>query len=334
MQTNATIRDALYWQRDRLQSPELARRAAYRWIIIPSWIVLMATVILFLSPIVIPTEVQLIPLLLSVIVFGLPHGALDLEVPDRLGHQPSRRWYKLWLTVGYLLLLVGVLAFWYLAPVWGFVFFILLTWWHWGTADLHALLFLQGIELLPNRFARFLTALVRGGLPMLVPLIFFPDVYSSFAASITSLFGLSSIEAIDWLFSTTVRGLLAALLALSISALLLLTYRQVHTRLQQQSWFVLAGETLLLLLFFAIVPPFFGVGIYFCLWHAMRHIARLALLDEPSVVLLARESVWPVYGRFLKQAAPLTAVAIALLAALYAIVPRPPDDLFSLIALV
>jgi hypothetical protein len=60
------------------------------------------------------------------------------------------------------------------------------------------------------------------------------------------------------------------------------------------------------------------VGLYFTLWHAVRHILRLELTDPVAAAALARgEPVRP-YVRFLASAWPLTLAAVALLVILAA----------------
>ena len=61
--------------------------------------------------------------------------------------------------------------------------------------------------------------------------------------------------------------------------------------------------------FFAVVPPVLAVRLYVALWHAPRHIARLVLLDPA-----------PALSRFARDAAPLTGLALAVLAGLYDVV--------------
>ena len=73
-----------------------------------------------------------------------------------------------------------------------------------------------------------------------------------------------------------------------------------------------ACETALLLAYFWLVPPIVAVGIYFCVWHSARHVARLTLLDlrpnEPLSRCLSRQAI---------EALPMTLGALALLAGLF-----------------
>jgi Brp/Blh family beta-carotene 15,15'-monooxygenase len=78
--------------------------------------------------------------------------------------------------VGLLYLVLGglYLALWFAAPVAAFALFVALTWFHWGGGDLHALSALSRQGWVSHgQTRRALTLLVRGGLPMLVPLLAF-----------------------------------------------------------------------------------------------------------------------------------------------------------------
>lgn len=52
---------------------------------------------------------------------------------------------------------------------------------------------------------------------------------------------------------------------------------------QRRVWREDAFEIVLLAAFFALVPPVLAVGLYFCLWHSVRHVGRLMLLDPTSL---------------------------------------------------
>lgn len=65
------------------------------------------------------------------------------------------------------------------------------------------------------------------------------------------------------------------------------------------------GEIAALAVFFAVLPPLWSVGVYFCTWHALRHLARLEPLVAPGRP-----------GRLALFAAPATLGALALIGAL------------------
>ncbi len=81
------------------------------------------------------------------------------------------------------------------------------------------------------------------------------------------------------------------------------------------------------------MPPVLTVGLYFALWHAPRHGARLVLLDPAGSRYLGAGRPMRALARFAAEAAPLTVLAFALLVALLLAVPRTSGEPASLLAL-
>ncbi|WP_172582865.1 Brp/Blh family beta-carotene 15,15'-dioxygenase [Subtercola boreus] len=312
----------------------------------------------------IPELVQLLPFAVGLIVLGLPHGALDHLVPARLAGRPAT-----WRTIAPVVVLYGVLGavvlgLWWAAPGLAFVFFIGLTWFHWGQGDLFVVTrWRQGAEPDPGsprlltlqRAADAATLVLRGALPMLVPLVAFPQTYLATAASAANLFAPAgatpesatsswTVVTVAALTSESGRVAIAVVLGAGVLGTIILTRLQVArvdgeaagSRLHiagLRAWRWESIETLVLAVFFSTVPPVLAVGLYFCLWHSLRHVVRLCLLDEALRAPLA-EGRFPVaFARFTRQAAPVTLIALALLVALYALVPHPEADPTSLLGL-
>ena len=81
----------------------------------------------------------LLPWGLSLVFFGLPHGAVDHDVIFALRPPPataSPRRTMAAILASYLGLCLLVAGGWFLVPRTWFAGFILLTWAHWGLADL------------------------------------------------------------------------------------------------------------------------------------------------------------------------------------------------------
>jgi Brp/Blh family beta-carotene 15,15'-monooxygenase len=91
-------------------------------------------------------------------------------------------------------------------------------------------------------------------------------------------------------------------------------------------WLADAGEVALLWTFFALVPPILAVGVYFCAWHALRHVARLLLSTDAAAAALAAGDTRAALGRFARDAAPLTAASLAVFALLAVLVPEAPGS--------
>ncbi|WP_311170746.1 Brp/Blh family beta-carotene 15,15'-dioxygenase [Halobellus ordinarius] len=253
-----------------------------------------------------PPWVRYVPLAASLLVFGLPHGAVDHLAPARAaGERPTVRWL---LGVGavYLVLGVGYAALWALAPAASAGLFVALTWLHWGQGDLY-LLDALGSTHLDGAGVRLGTLVVRGGLPMLVPVLRFPGRYREVVDAWVALFG-GDLGA-SWLLSVDVRAALGVGFALVTVGTLIAGRR----RAADDGWRRDAAEMALLWAFFLLVPPLLAVGIYFCVWHSLRHIARLILVDDGARQAFAEAGTLAALFRTGRDAAPLTAVSIVLL---------------------
>lgn len=313
-----------------------ARRTVRAFLLWPSWLLFVALILLFATVLTIPPWVEYAPFVLSLALFGLPHGAVDhLAVPRLLGREPWP-WPVLLVGLLYLALAGLYLALWLVAPVAAFVLFIALTWFHWGGGDLHALVaFVPDGTGYPSGWAqRALTLFVRGGLPMLVPLLAFPETYRAVAESIVGLFAPGSGDVLSWAFEPSFRLLAGVAFALFAVVTLASGYGCAKANGACRAWWTDAAETALLAAYFALVPPVLAVGLYFCLWHAPRHVARLALLYEKSATALTAGRIVPVLVRFGWDAAPLTIAALLLLLGLYLVAPGTgssgPSDLLAL----
>ncbi|WP_256545866.1 Brp/Blh family beta-carotene 15,15'-dioxygenase [Halobellus inordinatus] len=272
-----------------------------------------------------PPWARYAPLAVSLLVFGLPHGAVDHLAPARAaGEQPSVRWL---LIVGLVYLLLGgaYAVLWLLSPIASAAFFIGMTWVHWGQGDLYALEALGGSHL-DSRAVRTGTLLVRGGLPMLVPLLRFPERYRDVVDAWVALFG-GSLDA-SWLVAPDVRLSVGAAFAALTVGTLLAGYR----RSPGDGWRLDAAETGLLWVYFLVVPPILAIGVYFCVWHSLRHIARLVGVDPSARRAFADRGAVPALLRTGRDALPLTVVSVGLLVGV-ALVGRVQTDLQTLAAL-
>ncbi|QLH76092.1 Brp/Blh family beta-carotene 15,15'-dioxygenase [Halosimplex rubrum] len=309
--------------RDRADDrvPPAARaplRALAVWI---PWIPVAAATLAFAGGLSVPPTWRYAPLVVSVVAFGLPHGAVDWAALPRAA---TGRLAPRWLAVVGVVYLLGGGAYavaWFTVPLAAAVAFLALTWFHWGQGEIHPLRELLDADHLDARWRRALTLAVRGALPMGVPLLAFPDRYRAVLTSFVAPFG-GSVPA--WPFTTDARLALGAALAALTLATLAVGYRAAGHR---RGWAVDAGETLLLWAYFLVVPPVFAVGLYFCCWHAPRHVARVLTLDDRAVAALEGGRLAPALGRFAREAALPTLVALVGCGALWWAAPAPEPTL-------
>lgn len=277
-----------------------------------------------------PLWFQYLPFAVSLLVLGLPHGAVDhLVLPRARGEAVTVR---AMLGVGLLYLLVGgaYAALWMVTPVLAFVGFILLTAAHWGQGDVYALRSLFAASHLEHQSVRVLTLLLRGALPMFVPLVAFPEQYALVATSIVSLFDPAGAVALEPVFSPTGR----VVVGVGLGGLVVFTLGLgfVLGGENRDGWRVDALETLGLLGYFTVVPPILAIGIYFCFWHALRHILRTMLVDPEASQALEKDDGWQAWWAFARDAAPMTAGGLVVIGLVAIGVPRTPGGVEDALA--
>ncbi|MFB6308967.1 MAG: Brp/Blh family beta-carotene 15,15'-dioxygenase [Haloarculaceae archaeon] len=303
----------------------------HRTFLWPGWLVTALFVLAFSAGLSVPPTVQYVPLAVSVVLLGLPHGAVDhFAVSWSRGTAPTLdavgRVAGLYLALG-----ISYIVMWFISPVASAVLFIALTWFHWGQGDLYALVAVGSDDHLRTPGQRALTVLVRGGLPMLVPLLSFPDWYRRVVADLVGLFSPGGVSSLAPVFAPRVRDGLMVGYGLALVGSLALGYLRAGGR-RDLSWALDAGETLLLVAYFTLVPPVLAVGVYFCFWHSLRHVGRLVAVDDTAAARLDSGDVAGALGRFARVATPLTVAALVLLAGFFLLVPRSPGDFTELVA--
>ena len=314
---------------DPLSPPSGGAKTLSRLAFVPGWIAIAAATLVFLAGVSVPLRYQLLPLAVSVVLFGLPHGAVDHLAVSRTRGDPAT--VRSLAAVGVLYLVVGGLyaAVWFLAPVFAVVFFILLTWAHWGQGDVYPLVtFGDGYP--AGRLPRVLTAATRGALPMVVPFVAFPGQYELVVSTLVGLFDAGAVEGVSAAFDPTVRLAVAVGLGALIIGTLAAGFPS-SAGSGRRPWLFDAGETLLLVTFFVTVPPILAVGLYFCFWHALRHIVRLLAVDPDAAPALRSRSYGAALASFARDAAPLTAASIAILGLWSLVVPGTVAEPLSLV---
>ena len=280
------------------------------WLIGVPWVATLATLGLYL---IVPDLVSahaLYPLLLGTVFLALPHGALDHLVPVRSGLVWARRPWPLTLYfTAYLALAALYFGLWLLSPQVAFVGFLLLTVLHWGQGDGRFLELSLGRRR-PTRWGALTTLLLRGMLPIVLPILAFPDTAASLYhhAALGLGLGVSTVN----LKSPWLVGLLLSFTVLVFARYLLNAVRAAPNPT------VLAvdlTEIFLLTALFTLVPAYVAVGVYFAFWHSLRHLGRLLLLGEQG-----GEGTVPLTAavrRLSFDLLPLTLLALALLAGVY-----------------
>ncbi len=278
-----------------------------------------------------PVEVGVATFALGTLVVGMAHGAVDHLVPLRAALDVSLRRSIVAVSAVYAVLGGAVVVAFFLSPVAAFVGFIVLTWLHWGQGDVAALL-VAGVEHLRTPWERVLTLVVRGGLPMGVPLLSHPGEYRLVAEWVVGLFVADAASAVAPVFTPGVRIGVAAVMGGATVVSLALGAWRVSVGASRRGWLRDAGETLTLWAWFLLAAPVFAVGVYFALWHALRHVGRLVLIDDAAAGALAAGDTRGALWRFARDAAPLTLGGFLVVAGVALAVPygvAAPGDLLA-----
>jgi len=184
----------------------------------------------------------------SALILGVPHGACDPWIPGWVLHRPSRLPFLIPFFFIYLAISAAYLLLWRSYPLPSTLFFLLLTAWHWGTAD-------ASLELTPG-LRWLLFGIGRGSLVMLAPFAFhLADTW----------FVILLMAPNAGPPPSTFPFIPALLFAIALN---LFSRPSIHQTI----------ETLLLLLLFYLTPPLLSVGTYFVAFHAWRHLLRLSAL--------------------------------------------------------
>ena len=245
-----------------------------------------------------------LPLALVGAALGIPHGAVDHLVPwwwagtDPVGRARRPATVRLALfAAAYAAVAAVALATFVLAPTPALVAFLVLSAVHFGRGEVVTSAERSGRRV-PSASGDWPVALAHGGLVVGLLLWARPDDTDAL------LRGLSPRLA-EATLGVRVPGLALLALAVVVALAVLLRGRR---RLE-------AAELALLAATFTVAPPLAAFGVYFGLWHSLRHTGRLLDLARGAARPAAHDAGWSSAGRILARAAALPA-AVALLAVL------------------
>ena len=213
----------------------------------------------------VPMEAQMIIYLVGMIALNLPHGGYE-HVANLRRRRPDFRWRYVAVYLAAVGAFLGLLL---IAPVAGVALAVTVAMAKGGLGGVNVLEATSGTDHLRTRAQRLLAAGVRGGSVMLVPIVFWPETFHSFSALMVGLVEPGGLAPYAAYFDVT-RPVIAAGYGLAGATHIGLGY----LRGGGHSWRIDAGETLLLVTYFAVVPVVVAVGLYFPLWYSARQVAR------------------------------------------------------------
>jgi Brp/Blh family beta-carotene 15,15'-monooxygenase len=230
-----------------------------------------------------------VPLLLSIVVLGLPHGALDHQAAGRIWGLRSLA-AILGFYGAYLFVAAIYLAVWFILPGLAFALFLVLTVFHWGQGDhWFEAVTCGGARGKTGPARNALTIFVRGGIPILLPLVAFPEVVARIASGAIGLFPAGGGNGLGWfafLLQPGARAAIGIVLGVAILVnLAILASECMRVQRRGQSGRGPAAallELVVLTLYFATLHPLLAIGVYFCAWHSLRHLYRLRYFLAPA----------------------------------------------------
>ena len=176
---------------------------------------------------------------LVIVGFGVPHGALDLEIGRNLLRRRIRLWWFPAFAVPYLALVGAVLLAWRWAPEATLAAFLAASVWHFGTEDTDG-----GVW----------PVLFRGGLPVAVPVLLHPGATARVFSAASGL-----------VFDQPPAWLAVACLLWLIPACVVVLRSRARDLLPPVA----------LCAAFALLPPLTAFALYFVTVHAPAHVAEL-----------------------------------------------------------
>jgi Brp/Blh family beta-carotene 15,15'-monooxygenase len=260
------------------------------------------------------------PFLISAVLLGLPHGAVDLWLSGRSDHGTD---WRLTATrfAAYLALMAAMIGLVFVAPKLAITLFGAATAVHFGVADRRDARRLVRDLIDPKRALTattstdLLAGVGRGLILLAAPFVFAP---TETVQVLNSLFALLQAEPLGE--TAIVRPVSLVLL---IAGFVLWLAESATARPSERiGLFRLeAIELLLIVAAFATLHPAFAMGAYFLCWHSLRHFVTLAEAAAP------REMSWPTRFVYLHLVSlPLlvpTLLAIVLLALLLGVGAQP-----------
>lgn len=213
--------------------------------------------------------------LFGMVALNLPHGGFEhFNNLRRRTVTFQSRYVALYLTS-----IAGFITLLFVAPIAGLALAISVAVAKGGHGGLHVMDATYGTDHLRSKPQRALAALVRGGAVMAVPIFFFPETFHTFSEIMVDIFEPGGLAAVSPYFDLT-RWLIGGGFGALLVAHLSLGYARAAGT---GSYVADAVETLLLVVYFAVVPVVVAVGLYFPLWYSARQVARTTAVDsEPE----------------------------------------------------
>ena len=253
-----------------------------------------------------PIYLQLLPLFISLFLFGMPHGGADHLLLWGMLRKDS--WCRRIVTLSlYTLIALVYLTFWDFNPSAAALFFLGLTIFHWGQGDRYVSVQIhQATYLSRSKVLTALHILSRGSIPILLPGYLGNDTYRNVIEALVSSGGQASYQA-EWVSS---YPLFFLLIPLGLTALSLLAASICISKEEKRPLYIDSIESIALISWFLFIPALWAIGCYFALWHSLRHTLRILSTDTTGSQLLDSKQYLKLNIRWLQLTGLMTLIAL------------------------
>lgn len=228
-------------------------------------------------------------LLASVVLIGIPHGAIDHIMAGKVYGMDSSWRGQLRFYTMYLGLMIIVAGLWLIQPILGLLFFFAISIYHFGQSDME--------DFITTQSRKYIWYTIRGA--FIVGLILLADTSVSYSILAQAIYASEAS-----IINTLPEDRLMLYLLLALYSLFFL-YAWATSILKNGLRFLV--DSLLLLALFLITGPLIGFAVYFALWHSFGHVfemQRYLRKKNESMSML----------QFYKYATPFTLVSLVGLA--------------------
>jgi len=215
---------------------------------------------------------------IGIIFLGMAHGAADhLFAWGMIKRQNLFK--KISLLLIYASSSVLYLIIWKYLPLAALSLFLIITILHWGLGDRYFCLKMYNCLYLKDCFyLKILNILIKGTIPIFI------SIYSDFAFSVSFIGSLfdqlgHNLFEIGLLSDFYDLFIIIPVLLFIIYILMLFRYCRSFKNYNLKGLFFDISETILLFLLFLSLPTALSLGIYFIMWHSIRHAVRILLAD-------------------------------------------------------
>lgn len=202
----------------------------------------------------------------SIVMVGIPHGALDHLIAANVYEQGNSLKDHLLFYGWYLILMVLIASLWFIYPTAGLILFLVISILHFGQADIEG--FYHADQSVESRTLLLNSASVSRGL-LIIGLIL--TAYPDQVIPILSAALGEEAWFLNWL-NASYSSLNEWILIQFVMVVLLVLWKG---NLSTQMKIRFTVDSLLIVALFSLVSPLLGFAIYFALWHSIGHIGEI-----------------------------------------------------------